>query len=121
MNTYDKPILISYRFAAATLSAAAVIGRLSGPSGKEGRVYAITGVITTGTTTNPTIVTVGVNAAADPATVTVPVLSANDVFGSTQANTEGKDVLTADTVIELASDGGAAAGAADVTVTVGWY
>lgn len=122
MYTYDQPIQISYRFAALTLSAAATIGRLSGPSGRAGRVLAITGVITTTTTTNPTVLTVDTVAGlTNPATVTVPVAAANSVFGSTQANTEGADQLPADTEIILVTDGGAAAGAADVTVTVGWF
>lgn len=122
MYTYDQPIQISYRFAALTLSAAATIGRLSGPSGRSGRVLGITGVVTTGTTVAATLVTVDTVAGlTTPASVSVPVLSANAVFGSTQANTEGADELPADTEIILVTDGGCTAGAADVTVTVGWY
>lgn len=122
MYTYDQPIQISYRFETLTLSSAATIARLSGPAGREGRVLAITGVITTGTTTNPTVVTVDTVAGlTNPPSVSVPVLSADAPFGSTQALTEGADALPADTEIILVTDGGAATGAADVTVTVGWY
>lgn len=122
MYTYDQPIQISYRFAAVTLSSAATIGRLSGPSGREGRVLAITGIITTGTTVAASLLTIDTVAGlSNPPSVSVPVLSANAPFGSTQAATEGVDKLPADTEIILATDGGSTAGAADVTVTVGWF
>jgi hypothetical protein len=79
------------------------------------------------------LVTVGVNGAVLPASISVPVTAVN--LGGGQSDAEIKaagaeqdeaggvnDVeLTADTTIEVASDGGATAGAADIIVKVDWF
>jgi hypothetical protein len=119
---YDNPIQVSYRFPAVTVSTAAVLGRMAGPSGRAGRVLSIAAVVTTDVTVAPALLTVDTNAGlTNPPSLSLPVGAANSIAGSTQADTEGADELPADTVIELQSDGGATAGAADVTVTIGWF
>lgn len=119
---YDNPIQVSYRFAAVTVSAAGVLGRMAGPAGRAGRVLNISAVVTTDVTVAPALITVDTNAGlTDPASLTLPVAAANAVAGSLQADTEGASELPADTAIELQSDGGATAGAADITVTIGWF
>ena len=119
---YDNPIQVSYRLEAAAIATLGVLGRLAGPAGRAGRVLSIAAVVTTTTTTNPTVITVDTNAGlTNPPSLTIPVATAPAVAGSLQADTEGADELPADTAIEIQTDGGAAAGAADITVTVGWF
>ncbi|MHC4362439.1 MAG: hypothetical protein ACYSTZ_06395, partial [Planctomycetota bacterium] len=75
-NFYDGADSRTYRFPAATLSAAAVVGRFQGPAGKVGRVRGAEYIVTTTTTTAAAAVTIGVNGAVAPATMTVPVATA---------------------------------------------
>ncbi len=130
-NFYGDADSRTYRFPAATLSAAAVVGRFQGPTGKVGRVRGIEFLLTTATTVAATLVTVGVNGATLPASISIPVRAIN--LGGAQTAAEIKaagaeevvgtnDVeLTADTVIEVASDGGATAGAGDLVIRVDWF
>lgn len=112
----------TYRFAAATLSSAAVVGRIQGPAGKVGRVVGLEYVLTTGTTTNPTVVTIDTVAGLTaPFAATIPVLAINLGGSATEAEVKAGAELPADTVATIASDGGAAAGAGDLNVTVAWY
>jgi hypothetical protein len=130
-NFYDGAESRTYRFAAATLSAAAVVGRFQGPAGKVGRVRGAEYIVTTTTTTAAAAVTIGVNGAVAPATMTVPVATAPAGGAMTDAQVKAagaavvagtNDVeLTADTIIEVASDGGPGAGAADLIVHVDWF
>lgn len=121
----------TYRFAAATLSAAAVVGRIIGPLGKLGRVRGFETVLTTATTVAVCNVTIGVNGATAPSSFQIPVLAINlgHVASAAELALSGADevagtndvILTADTVIEVASDGGCTAGAGDLLVTVDWF
>lgn len=130
-NFYDGKNRRTYRFAAATLSAAAVVGRFQGPAGKVGRVRGIEYLLTTGTTVAATLVTVGENGATLPASISIPVRAINLGGAQTAAEVAAagapvvagvNDVeLSADTVIEVASDGGCTAGAGDLIVTVDWF
>jgi hypothetical protein len=130
-NFYDNADSRTYRFPAATLSAAAVVGRFQGPAGKVGRVRGIEYMTTTGITVAASLVTVGVNGAVAPASISIPVTAIN--LGGAMSDDEVKaagaeevagtnDVeLTADTTIEVASDGGSTAGAADLIIKVDWF
>ncbi len=132
-NFYGDADSRTYRFPAATLSAAAIVGRFQGPLGKVGRVRGIEFMTTTGITVAAALVTVGVNGAVLPASISIPVTAVN--LGGAQSAVEIKaagaeedeaggvnDVeLTADTTIEVASDGGPTAGAADLIVNVDWF
>lgn len=121
MSGYDHPIQMTYRFPAADVASAGVVGRIAGPGGARGRVLAITHVVTTGVTVAASTVSVGPNGAAAPARSTVAVATANSIGSATKAQLAAAADLPADTVIEVASDGGATAGAADIVVTVGWF
>lgn len=118
---YDNALRETYRFPAATISAAAVVGRLIGPAGKVGRVVNISTVVTTDVTVAAGTVTVGNNGAAAPATHTVPVSAANAALAAPYADLQGNDALAADTLVEVAAGGEPTAGAADIIVTVDWY
>lgn len=121
----------TYKFPAAVLSTLAVIARFQGPAGLIGRVRGIEAVLTTGTTTNPTVLSVGNNAAVAPASVSIPVTAINLGYAMTAAEIKlagaavvvgTNDVeLAADTIVEVDTDGGAVAGAADLYITVDWY
>jgi len=123
-NGYDRGIVETYRFPAATLSAAAVVGRFIGPAGKVGRIVNVFHVVTTDVTVAAAAVTVGANGATSPLSHTVPVSAAGAAVAIPRATVRARAStaeLPADTVIEVASDGGPTAGAADLVVTVNWY
>ena len=117
--SYSNPHTCNYRFPAATLSSAATIGRIMGPSGKKGRLVDITSVVTTGVTVAANTVTVGT--AADPdayGTLTVAISAANAVQnGATQVDA----TMAADTLLVLNTGGECTAGAADINVTIDWF
>ena len=108
-----------------------VLGTFQGPPGKTGRVRGIDFTITVDTTVAVTILTVGVNGATAPATVTVPIGVAAvigqmtaaqlDAAGAAEVVGTNDVILTADTVIELTTNQGATAGDADVHVIVDWF
>lgn len=119
---YDNGAIRTYRFPAVSFDTSAVFGRFIGPLGKRGRVRGIEGIITTATTDAAGEVTVDTNAGlTTPALATVPVAAADIGFVSTVAQLALGDDLPADTVIEVASDGGATVGDGDVTVAVEWF
>lgn len=120
-----------YRFAAAALDTAAIFGRFIGPAGKLGRVRGIECIVTAALTVAVTNVIVGVNGAVLPAAMQIPILAINlgHVMSAAELALAGADevagtndvILTADTVIECSSDGGATAGDGDIIVTVDWF
>ncbi len=134
-NFYGDADSRTYRFPAVTVSAAAVIGRIAGPAGKKGRVRGIEFMVTTGVTVAAALITVGVNGAVLPASISIPVTAVNLGGGQSAAEIKAagadqpqdgttgvNDVeLTADTTIEVASDGGSTAGAVDLIVKVDWF
>jgi hypothetical protein len=122
MRDYSNPIQVSYRFAAAVLTSAAVVGRIAGPTGRAGRVTALVGIVTTDTDAASTV-TVDTNAG-----VTTPVSAAvgnapgqNTAFSATKASVDAQSELPADTVVEVQVSGEPTAGAADIVVGIDWY
>jgi len=112
----------TYRFAALTVSAAAVIGRIQGPAGKIGRITGFEYNLTTGVTTAAAAITLDTNAGLTaPFATTMPVAAINTGGAATLAQLKAGDELPADTIVELASDAAAGAGAADVIITINWY
>jgi hypothetical protein len=118
--SYSNPETAVYRFPAAVLTSAAVVGRIVGPEGRKGRVVDISHVVTTGVTVAAASVTVGSNADPDAyATGSVPVSSVNSV-GNGATKVQNHEI-PADSLVEIATDGGATAGAADLLVMINWY
>jgi len=118
--SYSNPTTATYRFPAATLSAAAIVGRIVGPTGLQGRLVDVASVVTTGVTVLPVTVNVGTTgAAASAGTATIPVSAINAV--SNGAVGVVGHVLAADTVVEVSSGGECTAGAADLLVTIDWF
>jgi hypothetical protein len=121
--SYESPIYESYTVLAnASLSTAAVAKRLIGPSGKTGRVVAASCVTTTATTVAASEIRVGT--AADPDAffaMAVPVTAINLGVVASKAELDAGSLITPDTLIQISGDGGATAGAADITITVAWF
>lgn len=123
MRNYDNPIEITYVVAAATLSGgAATLKRFIGPKGRVGRTLALTYIITTGVTVAASLVTVdNAGTAGAYGSVSVPVGAANLGGSATVAVLKAASELPADTVLSIKTTGAATAGAADITLSVGWY
>lgn len=119
--TYDEPVYTTVNLQAASLSAAARLGSTSGPAGKRGRVVAISVAVTTDTTVADTIVSVGDGFDADAyGTLTVPVTTANAVINAATVGTDDT-LIPANGWVTIECDGGATAGAGDVTVVIAWF
>lgn len=112
----------TYTFFAAALDTAAIFGRIQGPAGKVGRLVGMEWHVVAELTTNPSVVTFDHAAAlTDLPTVSVAAAAINLGGAATRAELKAGAEFRADTIIECTSDGGAAAGDADVTVTIQWY
>jgi len=130
---YDNALRETYRVKAATVSGAAVVDSFIGPAGKVGRIVNVSHVVTTDVTVAAANITVGNNGASNPVTHDIPVSVAGAAEAIPAADLKGQvdgtdglaageiALLAADTLVEVASDGGATAGAADLLVTVDWY
>ena len=118
--SYSNGISALYRFPAATLTSAAVVGRIEGPDGAEGRLISVTTVVTTGVTVAAASVEIGLTGDTDQfGSVSVPISSAG---ARTSAFTRGTDNrIDVGDEVEVYTDGGATAGAADICVLIEWY
>ncbi len=122
-NFYDNADLVTYQLSAASLTSAAVIGRFTGPAGKQGRVAAVTGILTTGVTVAASTLTIGPTGGTATANLdsSVAIAAINTGFSVTNAQIKVGAVIAKDVVSEVATDGGATAGAADIYVTIAWF
>lgn len=118
--SYSNGNTMLYRFAAAALATAAIVGRIIGPAGKQGRLVDIGSVVTTGVTAAAVTVDVGLTADVDAfGTLSTPISSANAVAnGMTRGDT---NIIPADTVVEVSTNGECTAGAGDLLVGIEWY
>lgn len=123
-GTYDDPLVISYGAQAnACLSTTAVAERFIGPLGMKGRILAAEVIVTTATTDAASALQVGPAGGVATANLdmSIPIASQHAGHVATAAELAAGATLAADTVHEISGDGGATAGAADITVTVGWF
>ena len=112
----------TYQFMSAALDTAAIFGRIQGPAGKIGRLVGVEWHVIAELTTNPTVVTFDTAAGLTVLPQTSVAAALINLGGSaTEAELLLGDEFPADTIIECTSNGGAAAGDADVTVTIQWY
>jgi len=119
---YDNADSRTYRFPAETISGAGVLQRVIGPAGKVGRVRGFEYIVTTDVTVAASAITVDTNAGlSSPFSTSIAVASANDGGAATAAELKAADDLPADTVIEIATDGGSTAGACDLIVRIDWF
>lgn len=119
--SYGNGISALYRFPAAALGSAAVVGRIKGPAGAEGRLISVASVITT-TTTGGTAPVVSVGNSGDPNAYgdhTIPLAAANTGQNALVRGVDNR--IDADDDVEVSSDGGPTSGAADLLVLIEWY
>ena len=118
--SYANPTTVGYRFPAAVLSSAAIVGRIQGPDGYKGRVVDVSVVTTTATTANPCTVDVGLTGDVDAyATQTIPVTAVNlGVQGNVSVYNHE---IPEGTLVEVSANGECTAGAGDLTVIIDWY
>jgi hypothetical protein len=119
-NFYDGAESRTYRFPAAAVDTAAVFGRFIGPAGKVGRVRGMEFLCTILATGADSSITCGNNGAVGPASMAVPAQAqfAGNAMTDAEVKAAGAAVvagtndveLAADTVVEVASDGGLTAG-----------
>jgi len=120
--SYDLPLVQTYTLPNSAIDTATVKLRVIGPAGLRGRLESIGAVITADTTDAASVVQVGTAATADAfGTLSVPVASAGASTNAAVILTDDDNFMAADTVVEIASDGGSTAGDADLTVTIAWF
>ncbi len=117
--SYSNGFTAAYRFPAIDM-AASFLAFIKGPAGMCGRLVGVGSTITVDTTTNPTVFDIG--SSTDPnayGTHSVPVGVAEV---NQNALTRGVlETIPADAQVEVAGDGGAAAGDGDVIVYIEWF
>lgn len=119
---YYNPIYTTYTLPAATLSSAATLYTFAGPSGKTGVLVDISASVTTETTTAATAVSVGTSSDTDAyGVLSVPAAAAGNTYNGATISTGDDNLITADSEVVIATDGGCDAGAADLAVTLAWF
>lgn len=122
MITYDQPFRKTYTIPASAIDTAGVKLQIVGPKGLQGRLSDISAVITVDTTVAVTSIEVGTVADADKfGTLSVPIGVAGVLANAFVDLTTDDNLIPADTVVEISSDGGATAGDADLSVTIDWF
>ena len=122
---YDNPERTLVHIDLDTLATAGDKATVVGPSGKVGRVTRLGVGVTTAFTVADTVLTLDTvtPSLAAPPTLTIPFTGSaiGDNVECTRAQLNGFTELPADSVLELASDGGSTAGAGSVTLQIDWY
>jgi hypothetical protein len=119
---YHNPIYATYNLDTKTLSSAATLYTISGPKGKKGVVTGVSVGLTTATTVEPTIVSVGTAGDTDKyAALSVPVASIGTTHNNASILTGDDNLIPADSAVVVATDGGSTAGAGHVAVTIAWF
>ena len=120
--TYDNPLHITYFLAAATLSSAADLLDIAGPKDMEGRLVAMSSIVTTGVTTTANAVDVGDGSDDDLyGTMLVPISSADAVYNTFTNLTTDANPIPKNTRVILSTGGECAAGAANLWLTIAWF
>lgn len=118
--SYSNPICATYRFPAASTTSAAVVGRISGPAGKTGRLVGASYVITTATTVTAPVVHIGSGSDADAYGILTMAVAAANAIGNTVTRGVTPEIPASD-VVNVAIATTSTAGAADLIVYIDWY
>jgi len=120
-NFYDQGIRRTYEVAAAAIAGGGTLLTIRGPKGLTGRIEDVTTRVTTALTVADSVLTIG--AAGVNLSTILPFTGS--AIGDREAPTKAQLVAGADIEADVdtivASDGGSAAGAGDITVTVIWF
>ena len=121
--SYENPIVITHVLPAEALTGGVGVARtILGPEGKKGRLVGIAAVVTTDVTVAAASVDVGISDDTDKyGTLSVPISSAGSGVNNATINDTDANMMPADTVVEIGTDGAATAGAADLAVTIAWF
>lgn len=122
---YDNPERTLVHLDAQDVATGGDLATIVGPSGKRGRVTRLDVVTTTGVTIADAILSLDsiTPSLATPVALTLAFTgsAAGDVTRASQATLNAASELPADTPLQLASDGGATAGAGSITLQIDWY
>lgn len=122
---YDNPERTLVHLDVDTLSTGGDKVTVVGPAGKVGRVTRLGVGVTTAFTVADTVLTLDTvtPSLASPPTLTIAFTGSaiGDNVECTRAQLNGFTELPADSVLQLASDGGSTAGAGSVTLQIDWY
>jgi len=122
MSEYHNPLRTTHVLTTATLSTLAEIGKFSGPAGMQGRVESISVLVSTATTAADCLVSLGDGTTLNKfGGVTVPVTSLNGVANTLVSLTDDDNLIPADSMVTIETDGGCTAGAGTVTVVIAWF
>ena len=117
--SYANPTTVGYRFPAAVLTTAAIVGRIQAPDGKKGRVVDVSFVATVTTNVICTVDVGTSGAVAAYATETIPITTAgNGAQGNVSVYNHE---IPEDTLVEVSTNGEPTAGTGDLTVIIDWY
>lgn len=118
--SYGEPKLKqSISLPGSAVITASVKHRVQGPPGSTGRLVGMCGVISTTLTGSNSLIRVG--SAADPDAYGTLTLVAGAVGVAVATFTRGVlERIPADAVVQIDSDGGSTAGAADLTIDIDW-
>jgi len=119
---YSNPIYSTYFVQAATISTAAEVMNITGPSGKQGRLIDVTFTTTLGVTVAADLLSVGTAADADAyGTLVVPIQAIDAVTNGVTDLTSDSNLITADTQVVVSAAGTSTAGAGSIAVTIAWF
>lgn len=124
--SYDNALTMTYKFPAAAVDTAGIMGRFTTPDGLQGRIRSIDYVMVAATTAAVTNIIVGISGDTDKfASSVIPVtainLGASDLTLTEDATSGEAVMITADADVIITSDGGCTAGDADIYVVVDWF
>ena len=118
--SYSNATTGTYIVRAGVLTSAAVIGQIMPPAGKSGRLISISTIVTTAVTGAAASVEVGVSGDTDG--YGLGSVAVSSIGAAVNATTDGvTNVIPADTVVDIYTDGGGTLGGADITVIIDWY
>ena len=117
--SYSDSKVTAHKFPAATLSTAAILGRIQGPAGARGRLIDVSMIITTATTSASNTLDVGLVGDVDAYGIhTTPVTAVN--LGANGMVRGATEKIPADSIVEISTNGECVAGAADITIFIDW-
>jgi len=120
--SYTNPTTTTHNVKAAAISTAATVMSIMGPSGHTGVVRGISAVVTTGVTDAACALTVGNAADADKfGTLSVAVGAAATGTNAATLTAADSNLIVADSIVLLKTDGACTAGAADIAVVIDWF
>lgn len=119
---YHDPVYETYTLPTADMTSASTLLNVAGPEGHKGVLVSVGAVITTDVTGSSSTIQIGDSGDATKfGSLSVPVATSGNLYNSPTINDVDSNLMPADTIVEIACDGGATAGQADTKVTIAWF